>query len=142
MRRSLFEFGSDLEHLSRTMARMVQGVERPPITNDWQPGSSASYSNSELLIQGQEVMQTWERPLMEALAQSASDTHGDVLEVGFGIGLSAGMIQGIGVRSHTIIKSNKQVIRQFDDWRRSFPGRAIRLIDASLARCSSSVGPL
>lgn len=127
LKRAMLEFGDDLEHLSVTMPGLVPGVERPAILESWEP-ASASYDTVELLIQGQQVMQTWEEPLMYALAQSVARTHGDVLEVGFGMGMSAQMIQALDVRSHTIIECNEQVIRQLERWKAGFPGRDIRVI--------------
>lgn len=126
--RALLEFGNDLAHLSRTLRGFVPGVERPPITDHWEP-AAAAYDEAELLIQNQQVMQAWERPLMKALAEAAAQSHGDVLEVGFGMGISAGLIQDVGVRSYTIVECNEQVIRRFADWKAGYPGRDIRLIE-------------
>lgn len=126
--RAVLEFGNDLSHLSRTMRALVPGLERPPITDHWET-SSAAYDDAELLIHDQQVMQAWERPLMKALAETAAQSHGDVLEVGFGMGISASLIQAVGVRSYTIVECNDQVIRRFEQWKAGYPGRDIRLIE-------------
>lgn len=126
--RAVLEFGHDLDHLAKTFTRFVPGVERPPITDAWEP-ALAEYDEAELLIQNQQVMQAWERPLMKALAEAAAQSHGHVLEVGFGMGISASLIQDVGVASYTIVECNEQVIRRFADWKAGYPGRDIRLIE-------------
>ncbi len=38
-------------------------------------------------------MEDWQTPLMQAMARHVTETHGDVLEIGFGRGVSAEFIQ-------------------------------------------------
>jgi guanidinoacetate N-methyltransferase len=53
---------------------------------------------------------------------------GDVLEVGFGRGVSATMLQERRPRSHTIIEMNRHSIeRYFVPWREEYPDADIRL---------------
>jgi predicted O-methyltransferase YrrM len=66
--------------------------------------------------------------MMQAMADIVSETHGDVVEVGFGMGISATMIQENGVRSHTIIEFNDDVIGAFESWRSQYPQADIRLL--------------
>jgi guanidinoacetate N-methyltransferase len=73
-------------------------------------------------------MQEWERPLMKAMAEVTAGTHGDVLEIGFGMGISATYIQKCGVRSHTIVECNAGVAQVFSAWKRQYPEQDIRLI--------------
>jgi len=127
LRRALREFADDLEHLDRQARCFVPGIERPDIGRQWED-SAAALDPDELIIQGQQVMQAWELPLMARLAQVVTRGHGDVLEVGFGMGISATLIQDAGARSHTIIECNEGVIRQFERWRERFPDRDIRLV--------------
>jgi guanidinoacetate N-methyltransferase len=72
-------------------------------------------------------MRDWEHPLMRMLAENAAAGGGDLLEVGFGMGVSATYVQNSGVRSHTIIEIDKQVRDEFETWRRRWPERDIRL---------------
>jgi guanidinoacetate N-methyltransferase len=65
---------------------------------------------------------------MEAMARVATQTHGDVLEVGFGMGISATYMQAMGVRSYTVIECNEGVKAQFEQWRARYPGRDLRLV--------------
>jgi spermidine synthase len=127
LRRAIDEFAADLSHLSALSADLVAGSERQSIRADWH-ATGADYDGSQLSIDRQQVMQDWERPLMRALARQAAESHGHVLEVGFGMGISAGFLQEEGVASHTIIEANDQVAEEFLRWRAGFPDRDIRLV--------------
>ncbi|MFB9904436.1 class I SAM-dependent methyltransferase [Allokutzneria oryzae] len=125
--RAVAELAADLHHLDTIQRVFVDGSRRPFIRGDWS-GSDADYSDSsQLLIEGQQVMQDWEHPLMRKLAENACVSGGDVLEVGFGMGISAGYVQECGVRSHTIIEINKGVAERFERWRGQRPDSDIRL---------------
>jgi predicted O-methyltransferase YrrM len=65
---------------------------------------------------------------MKAMADIVTDGHGDVLEVGFGMGISASYIQAGRPRSHTIIECNRDVMRAFAEWTDKYPDRDIRLV--------------
>ncbi|HET9766605.1 MAG TPA: amino acid adenylation domain-containing protein, partial [Thermoanaerobaculia bacterium] len=140
LNRALDECGDDLEHLDEVSRRFVAGSERPTIDGDL-AGSAAVYDAERLVINGQQVMDAWERPLMAALADAATATHGDVLEVGFGMGISATDIQARGVRSHTVIECNEDVIRTFERWRSRYPGRDIRLVKGLWQEVAAGCGP-
>jgi len=45
-------------------------------------------SKDTLRIDDQPVMESWEKPYMEKLADLAAEDGGDILEIGFGLGLS------------------------------------------------------
>jgi guanidinoacetate N-methyltransferase len=125
--RAVAELASDLEHLDSIQQEFVDGSSRPLIRSDWGE-SGADYSDSsQLLIQGQQVMQDWEHPLMKVLAENAASAGGDLLEVGFGMGISAGYVQRVGVASHTVIEVNQDVAKRFETWRQRWPERDIRL---------------
>ena len=50
----------------------------------------------------EEVMMSWESPIMEASAEWVCSGGGDILEMGFGMGISASFIQQQSISSHTI----------------------------------------
>ena len=129
LRRALDEFSDDLRHLDDVSKRFVPGSARPRLATDlvWNK-SSAQYDQSQLIIEGQQVMQDWEAPLMKAMAEVVTESHGDILELGFGMGISATYIQACGVRSYTIIEYNDEVVERFKKWKAQYPGRDIRLI--------------
>jgi amino acid adenylation domain-containing protein len=140
LQRSLDEFSDDLSAIDGFCRRFVPGSERPAIEREWSAGA-AQYDVSQLVIEGQQVMQAWERPLMRALAEIVTETHGDVLEVGFGMAISATEIQLRGARSHTIVECNGDVIAQFEKWRAGYPGRQIRLVAGPWQDVVPGLGP-
>jgi hypothetical protein len=125
--RAVQDLSADLKHLDDMVVDFVPGGRRGVIHGDWTT-SSATFNEHELLIEDQQVMQDWERPYMKAMADVVSATHGDVLEVGFGMGISASYIQATHVRSHTIIECNVDVMDRCRSWRREYLDRDIRLI--------------
>lgn len=78
----------------------------PP--KDWQE-EPAEFTDGKLTIAGHPVMQDWEKPYMQELARIASSNGGVVLELGFGLGLSASYIQQHPIEKHMIIEANKDV---------------------------------
>jgi len=68
-----------------------------------------------LEVDGKAVMEQWETPYMEALAEAATRKGGVILEVGLGLGLSARKIEKFaeerGITKHIIIEGNADVIR-------------------------------
>jgi hypothetical protein len=63
-----------------------------------------------------QVMMEWEKPYMKALVDRLNPT-GHVLEIGFGLGYSSTYIQKYKIKSHTIIESNKEVIKKLKLWK-------------------------
>lgn len=117
LHRALGELVDDLEHLDRLAPRFVPGSEGVG------PGD-----RSQAVLEDQEIMEDWQIPVMEAMARIAGETGGDVLEVGFGRGVSAELLQRHGVRSHTIVECNDSVVERFHAWKAGRPDRDIRLV--------------
>jgi len=63
-----------------------------------------------------EVMMDWEHSLMSASAAYVCEGGGDILEIGFGMGISAGYIQSHSISSHTIIENHPQIITKAQEW--------------------------
>ena len=127
LQRAMDEFADDIRHLDRLSKGFVKSRERAPIRGDWET-SEAGYDPSNLVIDGQAVMQSWQRPLMKAMADIVAESKGDILEVGFGMGLSSSFIQEHRVASHTLIECNQDVIGRFEKWRKGYPQGRIHLI--------------
>lgn len=129
LNRFMREAGEDLQALDAIARRFVPGGRRdlPPDMR------SAELSDDE-------IMEDWQLPLMEAMAAIVARTGGDVLEVGFGRGISAGLIQRAGVRSHTIVECNPHVISRFERWRESFADRDIRMVPGLWQDVVASLG--
>ena len=65
---------------------------------------------------GAEVMIDWETPIMEKSAEFICHNKGDILEIGFGMGICADYIQAQGVNSHTIVEIHPQIIEKLKIW--------------------------
>lgn len=68
-------------------------------------------TGKELLINSYQIMQRWEDNYMKSLSSIATSRGGNVLEVGFGMGISAGYIQrSKKIKSHVIIECHPDII--------------------------------
>ena len=63
-----------------------------------------------------EVMMDWEDTIMSASAAYVCENGGDILEIGFGMGISATYIQSHTINSHTIIENHPQIITKAQAW--------------------------
>ena len=63
-----------------------------------------------------EVMMSWEAPIMEKSAEYVCESKGDILEIGFGMGICSDYIQAKGVNSHTIVEIHPQIIEKLKVW--------------------------
>lgn len=118
LNKAVAEFADDLNQLHRLAARFVPGLD----TLQVQERTHADLTDEA-------IMEDWQIPLMRAMAAVATAGHGDLLEIGFGRGVSAGMIQEMGVQSHTIVECNESVIERFHEWKANYPGKDIRLLE-------------
>lgn len=67
----------------------------------------------------------WEDELMSASAAYVTENGGDILEIGFGMGISAGYIQSHSISSHTIIENHPQIITKAQEWAADKPNVTI-----------------
>ena len=63
-----------------------------------------------------EVMMDWEHLIMSASAAYITRNGGDILELGFGMGISAGYIQSHSIDSHTIYENHPDIIPKALTW--------------------------
>ncbi len=117
LNQAMAEFAENLVALDAIAKRFVPGVEDHRFED-----------RTERPLADEEIMEDWQAPMMRVMAGIVSRAHGDVLEIGFGRGVSAGYIQEFGVRSHTIIECNDSVVDRFHAWRKQFPDEEIRLV--------------
>lgn len=68
-----------------------------------------------------EVMMDWEDNLMSASAVYACSKGGDILEVGFGMGISATYIQQHDIQSHTICEIHPVIVKKALEWAKDKP---------------------
>jgi len=67
------------------------------------------------------VMHEWEHPLMKAKADWVCQNGGNILELGFGMGISASYIQEHKINSHTICENNPEVLERLREWAKDKP---------------------
>jgi len=75
--------------------------------------------------QSYEIMMDWEDKIMSASAAYVCQNGGDILEVGFGMGISAGYIQSHSINSHTICENHPQIIPLALEWAKNKPNVTI-----------------
>jgi guanidinoacetate N-methyltransferase len=63
-------------------------------------------------------MQSWERPIMAAMAREVTNArvNGDVLEIGFGMGICASEIAKRGCNSYTVIEAHPKIAAAARAW--------------------------
>jgi guanidinoacetate N-methyltransferase len=115
LNRAITEFADDLMELNDLAKRFVPGSEKVDVRD-----------HSQARLTDQEIMEDWQIPVMKEMAKVATESHGDVLEVGFGRGISAQFIQDNGVKSHTIVECNDFIFQELNKWKSNNPGRDIR----------------
>jgi protein arginine N-methyltransferase 2 len=78
--------------------------------------SDRIYFYDEEFGDNRSVMMDWEDSLMSASAAYVCQNGGDILEIGFGMGISAGYIQSHSISSHTIIENHPDIIPRAQAW--------------------------
>lgn len=114
---ALSEFSDNLQALDKIAARFVAGRTNISLED-----------RTQKILSDDEIMEEWQIPLMQAMAEVVTESHGNILEIGFGCGISATMIQEEQVHSHTIIECNDSVVERFFKWKELFEDRKINLV--------------
>lgn len=74
--------------------------------------TNAVFTDKDLLIKNYQVMQRWEDNYMKSLATIATSLGGRILEIGFGLGMSAGYIErSKKMVEHVVIECHPDVIK-------------------------------
>eukprot|EP00928_Gymnodinium_smaydae_P068457 TRINITY_DN515_c0_g1_i1.p1 TRINITY_DN515_c0_g1~~TRINITY_DN515_c0_g1_i1.p1 ORF type:complete len:279 (+),score=59.73 TRINITY_DN515_c0_g1_i1:68-838(+) len=87
----------------------------PEMMKTWQE-QPVSVDDKYLKIMGHPVMEAWETPYMHRLAEIATSKGGKVLELGFGMAISATAIQSHPIAEHHIIEANNQQVERAKKW--------------------------
>ncbi len=110
LRKVMNELTGDLRALDQIAGRFVSGRERVE-TDDFETQALSELSDAV-------IMEDWQIPIMRAMARIVGRHGGNILEVGFGRGISAEFIQEYEVDCHTIVESETAVVeRYFNPWR-------------------------
>jgi guanidinoacetate N-methyltransferase len=114
---ALSEFSENLQALNKLAVRFVPGKLQIALED-----------RTQKVLSDEEIMEEWQIPLMQAMAEVITESHGHILEIGFGSGVSATMIQEQEVLSHTIIECNDSVVERYSEWKELFKGKKINLV--------------
>ena len=102
--------------------------------------STLIFSDDKITISGSDaqVMMDWEAPIMSASAAYVTQGSGDILEIGFGMGIASGYIQSHSISSHTIIENHPQIISKSREWA---SGKSnVTIVSQSWADVTGSLG--
>ena len=80
-----------------------------------QDTSGSDYKITSDLFE-EEIMMDWESNIMSEHADIVCHNQGDVLEIGFGLGISAGYIQSLNPTTHTIIEIHPDIYAKLVIW--------------------------
>lgn len=114
---ALNEFSDNLQAVDKLAVRFVPGKLQIALDD-----------RTQKVLSDEEIMEEWQIPLMRAMAEVVTETHGDILEIGFGYGVSATFIQEQSVSSHTLIECNDSVVEKFYQWKEFFKESKIKLV--------------
>lgn len=97
------------------------------IQSQWRE-APASFTEDKLEILGHPVMEEWERPYMQELARIAASKGGRVLEIGFGMAISATYLHQYPLEEHLIIEANKDVFEKINSFAQTVPHKVTPLL--------------
>jgi len=123
--RAMIEATANFDELKALVSRFRRGSFRHDFEGELNE-VSAKLDSDELIMSGHQVMQAWERELMHRMVRLMleeqrvlpGETAGlNVLEVGFGMGISATEIMRHSPASYTVLEPNPDVVESWDKWK-------------------------
>ncbi|QMU66412.1 MAG: class I SAM-dependent methyltransferase [Flavobacteriaceae bacterium] len=115
---ALKEFTNNLYALNGIAIDFVQGDTQTDLLD-----------RTQKILSDEDIMEDWQIPIMQKMADVVTETHGDVLEIGFGRGIASDMIQHNNVSSHTIIECNDAIIKdKYYTWKNKYKNQNIKIV--------------
>lgn len=129
--RALKEFVGDLNILDEQAKHFVPGATV----------HSTKVDRAQKELEAQEIMEDWQIPLMKAMAKAIAEAGGDILEIGFGRGISAEMIMDYSINSYTAIECNDDVVKTyFKPFKNKHTNKKVSLVHGLWQDTIDSVG--
>ncbi len=129
LNRTVRELSEELLHLDTLTHAMVKGSDEV-IELDRASGS----------LLDEEIMEDWQIPVMKAMAEAVTRRDAEILEIGMGRGVASSLIQQHNPLNHTIIECNETIVHAFDEWKKDYPEKNIRLIHSMWQDCLDQLG--
>jgi guanidinoacetate N-methyltransferase len=105
-----------------------KNIQSYDVSRQWKK-ASARFTKEKLEVLGFAVMESWETPYMKDLADIATIKGGTILEIGFGLGISAALVQSHNIEKHIIVEANAAVAKAARAFARK-SRRKIRVVEA------------
>lgn len=111
----------DVTTITETSRKVLGTPDFEMDKKNWQT-SDINLDDKYLKIQGHPVMEAWEHPYMRRLAEITSSQGGKVLELGFGMNISADYMQNNKnsqahpLSEHWVIEANNKVADRANTW--------------------------
>eukprot|EP00754_Rhynchopus_humris_P050595 Rhum_TRINITY_DN9051_c0_g1::Rhum_TRINITY_DN9051_c0_g1_i1::g.31508::m.31508/K00542/GAMT; guanidinoacetate N-methyltransferase len=102
------------------------GLKKGDKPSDWAQ-KTTDITDDHVYIDGHPVMELWEKPYQNAIVKVATSKGGKVLEVGFGMALSATAIQTHDIEEHVIIEACPDVFKRLQAWAAKQPHKVTPL---------------
>ncbi|WP_282123521.1 class I SAM-dependent methyltransferase [Algibacter mikhailovii] len=117
--RAIKEFAGELNILDEQAKHFVPGATL----------HSFDLDREQKVMEDQEIMEDWQIPLMKEMAKAIAENGGDILEIGFGRGVSADMIMQHPINSYTAVECNNDVIKTyFETFKTTHENKKIQLV--------------
>jgi len=98
--------------------------------------------DKEPIVAKQEAMQSWETPLMHRMARKIAFPGARILEIEFGMGISATEMLKQGATAYTVIEANSEMARRTEAWAKDYPDVAVTAIQGRWQdHCAKLDGP-
>ena len=98
-----------------------EGFDKELKMYEWMKQEKFEFNKNSIMDGKDIVMHDWEDRMMKKHAEVVCQNGGDILELGFGMGISAGHIQQQDIKSHTIIEKDKDVHKRLCKWAEDKP---------------------
>lgn len=111
------ESTEELAHLNSIASSFIKGGDQ-----------TVDFDRAQSELDDDDIMEDWQIPVMQRMAELTAKSGGDVLEIGMGRGVASSFIQDHNPRSHTLVECNDHVVNRFEQWKAQFPGRDISML--------------